>query len=79
MGVIVENIDNPIKDIQFHYDDNGKLIVDSIATGAPIEIVKGQRFAQLVLTKVYHADFYKVDSVDNIGINRNGGFGSSGK
>lgn len=79
LGVIVENIDNPIRDIQFHYDDNGKLIVDSIATGAPIEITKGQRFAQLVLTKVYHADFYKVDSVDNIGINRNGGFGSSGK
>ena len=79
LGVIVENIDNPIRDIQFHYDDNGKLIVDSIATGAPIEITKGQRFAQLVLAKVYHADFYKVDSVDNIGINRNGGFGSSGK
>lgn len=79
LGVIVENIDNPIRDIQFHYDDNRKLIVDSIATGAPIEITKGQRFAQLVLTKVYHADFYKVDSVDNIGINRNGGFGSSGK
>lgn len=79
LGVIVENIDNPIRDIQFHYDDNGKLIVDSIATGAPIEITKGQRFAQLVLTKVYHADFYKVNSVDNIGINRNGGFGSSGK
>lgn len=79
LGVIVENIDNPIRDIQFHYDDNGKLIVDSIATGAPIEITKGQRFAQLVLTKVYHADFYKVDSVDTIGINRNGGFGSSGK
>ena len=79
IGIIVENIDNPIRDIKFHYDDNQKLVIDSIATGAPMEITEGQRIAQLVLCKVYHADFYKVDSVENIGENRGGGFGSSGK
>lgn len=79
IGVIVENIDNPIKDIQFHYENSGQLVVDSIATGAPIEIVKGQRFAQLVLAKVYHANFYRTEKVEDIGVNRNGGFGSSGK
>lgn len=79
IGVIVENIDNPIKDIQFHYENSGQLVVDSIATGAPIEIIKGQRFAQLVLAKVYHANFYRTEKVEDIGVNRNGGFGSSGK
>ena len=79
IGVIVENIDNPIKDIQFHYENSGQLGIDSIATGAPIEIIKGQRFAQLVLAKVYHANFYRTEKVEDIGVNRNGGFGSSGK
>lgn len=79
IGVIVENIDNPIKDIQFHYENSGQLVVDSIATGAPIEIIKGQRFAQLVLAKVYRANFYRTEKVEDIGVNRNGGFGSSGK
>lgn len=79
IGVIVENIDNPIRDIQFHYENSGQLVVDSIATGAPIEIVKGQRFAQLVLAKVYHANFYRIEKVEDIGVNRSGGFGSSGK
>lgn len=77
--VIAENIDNPVRDISFHYDDNGKLIVDSIATGAPVEIVKGQRIAQLVLAKVYHAVFFKCDNVKELGGDRGGGFGHSGQ
>lgn len=79
IGIIAENIDNPVRDITFHYEDDGKLVVDSIATGAPVEVVKGQRIAQLVLAKVYHANLYRSDNVKELGGDRGGGFGHSGK
>lgn len=79
IGIIAENIDNPVRDIAFHYEDDGKLVVDSIATGAPVEVVKGQRIAQLVLAKVYHANLYRSDNVKELGGDRGGGFGHSGK
>lgn len=41
-------------------------------------ISKGDRIAQIVLQRVPKIKFTKVDSVKDIGIDRNGGFGSSG-
>ena len=77
IGVIVENIDPKIKDIDCDYVD-GKLVVNSIAYGAPYVIGKGERFAQMRLVEVPTANFYKVESVAGIGDDRGGGFGHSG-
>ena len=71
--VIVENIDAPIKDITV---EDGK--VTSILYGSDYTIGKGEKFAQLVLMEVPKAAFYQVDSVQELGEDRGGGFGSSG-
>jgi dUTP pyrophosphatase len=44
-----------------------------------IRIEKGDRIAQIVLSKVVTASWEQVDDVTSIGINRGGGFGSTGK
>ena len=72
--VIIENIDPPIKDIQI--DDNGKVL--SILYGSDYFIGKGEKFAQLILSEVPKAAFYRVNSVQEIGEDRGGGFGSTG-
>ena len=79
IGVIVENIEPRIKDIQTEYDDNGNLIVKSVEYGKPYYVGKGERFAQMRLVEVPTVNFYQVQSVDGIGEDRGGGFGSSGK
>ena len=79
IGVIVENIEPRIKDIESEYDDNGRLVVKSIEYGKPFYIGKGERFAQMRLVEVPTANFYQVSSVADIGDDRGGGFGSSGK
>ena len=79
IGVIVENIEPRIKDIESEYDDNGRLVVKSIEYGKPYYIGKGERFAQMRLVEVPTASFYQVSSVADIGDDRGGGFGSSGK
>lgn len=76
--VIIENIENPIKDINYHYDDNGHMVIDSILHGSAFTIGKGEKFCQLVLCEVPKAALYEVDSVSEIGENRGGGFGSTG-
>ena len=71
--VIIENVDPPIKDITV--DDDGR--VTSILYGSSYTIGKGEKFAQLVLSEVPKAAFFRVDSVAEIGENRGGGFGST--
>ena len=78
IGVIVENIEPKIKDIDCDYVD-GKLVVNSILYGSPHVIGKGERFAQMRLVEVPTVQFVQVESVDGIGDDRGGGFGSSGK
>lgn len=78
IGVIMENVDAPIKDIEYEFDENGKPIIKSIAHGTTYYIIKGERFAQMRLVEVPTASFYQVESVDGIGEDRGGGFGSSG-
>lgn len=76
--VIVENIEPPIKNIEYDFDDNGTPIIKSILHGAAYTIGKGEKFCQLVLMEVPKAALYRVEQVGEIGENRGGGFGSTG-
>lgn len=76
--VIVENIEAPIKDIIYDFDDNGNIILRSILHGSVYFIGKGEKFCQLVLSEVPKAALYVVNNVGEIGENRGGGFGSTG-
>ena len=82
--IIIENVEPPIKDIQYEEVINvetGKvdhLKIKSILYGSDFFIGKGEKFCQLVLCEVPKASFYRVESVQNIGEDRNGGFGSTG-
>lgn len=78
IGVIVENIEPPFKDIDYEFDDKGEIHIKSILHGKPYTIAKGQKFAQMRLVEVPTINFVKVDSVQNIGENRGGGFGHTG-
>ena len=78
IGVIIENIEPPVKDITYEFDENGKPVLTSVLHGQSYTISKGERFAQMRLVEVPTASFYKVDTVDGIGDDRGGGFGSSG-
>ena len=76
--VIVENIEPPLKDITYEFDENGNPVITSVLHGANHYIGKGERFCQLVLMEVPKAAFYRVEAVGEIGENRGGGFGSTG-
>ena len=78
IGVIIENIEPPIKDITYEFDDNGRPVLTSVLHGKSYTISKGERFAQMRLVEVPTANFFQVESVDGIGDDRGGGFGSSG-
>ena len=79
IGVILENIEPKIKDIAYTFDGTGKPIILGIVHGQSYSFSKGDRIAQLVLNEIPKATFYQVDSVEEIGENRNGGFGSTDK
>ena len=79
IGVIIENIEPPFKDIDYDFDDNGEIHIKSILHGESYTIAEGQRFAQMRLVQVPHATFIKVDSVGEIGEDRGGGFGHTGE
>lgn len=81
IGVIIDNIEPPIKDITYDtdlVDGKPKITITSILHGSDFHIGKGEKFAQLVLCEVPKAVFYTVDKVEEIGENRGGGFGSTG-
>jgi len=82
--VIIENVEPPIKDITYEeiFNEDGtieSLKVTSILYGSSYTIGKGQKFAQLVLSEVPKAVLYEVEKVGEIGEDRGGGFGSTGK
>ena len=77
IGVIVENIEPPFKDIDYEFDDNGEIHIKSILHGQAYTIAPGQRFAQMRLVQVPKAEFVRVESVGEIGEDRGGGFGST--
>lgn len=77
--VIIENIDPPIKDITYDFDENGRPIITSILHGDTYTIDKGQKIAQFVLNEVVVANFNEVNDISEVeGENRGGGFGSTG-
>lgn len=77
--VIIENIDSPIKDITYDFDEKGRPVITSILHGAPYTIEKGQKIAQLVLSEVVVANFSEVTNISEVeGEDRGGGFGSTG-
>lgn len=78
IGVIIENIEPPIKDITYEFDENGRPVLTSILHGQSYTISKGERFAQMRLVEVPTANFFQVENVAGIGDDRGGGFGSSG-
>ena len=78
IGVIIENIEPPIKDITYEFDDSGRPILTSVLHGQSYTISKGERFAQMRLVEVPTTNFFQVESVEGIGDDRGGGFGSSG-
>lgn len=73
VGVIIENIESPIKGYSGMVD--GEPVFEY---GSSYTIGAGQKFAQLILSEVPMASFYKVETVANIGENRGGGYGSTG-
>ena len=79
IGVILENVEPRIKDIIYEFDDNNRPVIKAIEHGQSYTISKGDRFAQMRLVEVPTASFFQVESVDGIGDDRGGGFGSSGK
>ena len=78
IGVIVENIEPPIKDITYKFNEQDQPILTSVLHGQSYTISKGDRFAQMRLVEVPTARFFQVESVNGIGDDRGGGFGSSG-
>ena len=81
--IIIENIEPPIRDITTNtiLKENGfvdHMEITSIEYGRDFTIGKGEKFCQLVLCEVPKVAFYRVDNVQEIGDNRNGGFGSTG-
>lgn len=81
--IIIENIEPPIRDITTNtiLKENGfvdHMEITSIEYGRDFTIGKGEKFCQLVLCEVPKVAFYRVDKVQEIGDNRNGGFGSTG-
>lgn len=78
IGVIIENIEHPIQDIEYEFDEHGTPIIKSILHGKSYTINKGDKFAQLVLNEVPHVAFYEVNNINEIEGDRGGGFGSTG-
>ena len=76
--VIVENVEAPIQDITYEFDNDGHPIITSILHGEDYYIHKGEKFAQLVLAEVPKASFYLVDKVMEDTERADGGFGSTG-
>lgn len=61
------------------YRDEICVIIHNTSTTEEYRVKKGDRVAQLVLQKVPVIDWVPVESVAEIGENRGGGFGSSGR
>lgn len=76
--VIIENVEPPIRYINYIFNNDGSIQIKSILHGSDFFISKGEKFCQLVLMEVPKASFYRVDSVQDLGEDRGGGFGSTG-
>ena len=78
IGVIIENIDPPVKDIQLELGDNGE-IIDGTLHGSSFTIGKGERFAQMRLVEIPLVNWLPVSSLGSFKNDHGQGFGSSGQ
>ena len=84
IGVIIENIEQPVQDIDYHFYEGDlttkpQIIIDSILHGKSYTLEKGQRIAQMRLVEAPTVSWMKVENIGEIEGDRGGGFGSSGK
>lgn len=61
------------------YRDEVGIIVTNSSISESIDVKKGDRIAQIVLQRVPEIVFREVQDIKLIGMNRGGGFGSTGK
>ena len=78
IGVIIENIDSPVKDVQLELGDNGE-IIDGTLHGSSFTIGKGERFAQMRLVEIPLVNWLLVSSLGSFKNDHGLGFGSSGQ
>ena len=76
IGVIVENIDPRVKDVDIYEPSDHLELVKEY--GSPITIGKGERFAQLRLVEVPRARWREVESLGGFEEDHGAGFGSTG-
>lgn len=77
IGVIIENIDPPVKDIQLELGDNGE-IIDGTLHGSSFTIGKGERFAQMRLVEIPLVNWLPVSSLGSFKDDHGKGFGGTG-
>lgn len=77
IGVIIENIDSPVKDIQLELGDNGE-IIDGTLHGSSFTIGKGERFAQMRLVEIPLVNWLPVSSLGSFKNDHGQGFGGTG-
>lgn len=78
VGVILENIEPKIKDIEYSFNEDGSVAIKSILHGDTYNISKGEKIAQLVLSEVPTVLWEEVSNIGEIAGDRGGGFGSTG-
>ena len=77
IGVIIENIDPPLKEAGIITLDNGE-IEDANLYGSSFTIGKGERFAQMRLIEVPLVNWLQVNSLGSFENDHGAGFGSTG-
>lgn len=77
VGVILENTEPAIKDLEVDYDEKGNPIIKSVLFGQSLEFSKGDRIAQMRLVETPSIMFVKTTELDDTERGE-GGFGSSG-
>lgn len=77
IGVIVENIDAPLKDYTLEW--NGTEMIDGPLYGSSFTIGKGERFAQMRLVEVPVVNWLPVESLGEFENDHGKGYGSSGR
>jgi len=74
IGVLIENVDTPMKDVDLNEDNEAVKLYGSTFT-----IGKGERFAQMRLVEAPKVSWRQVDSIGVYENDHGAGFGSSGK
>lgn len=80
IGIIIENIEPNFKDIDYTFNEDGSIKINSIVHGSAFYVTKGDRIAQLVLNEVPKAAFYLIKDIgeySDLSLRGDEGFGST--